>query len=124
MKKNLFALLIGLGCLTAHAQQLAFPGAEGYGAYATGGRGCPVVHVTNLNAEGPGSLAEAVSQPGRFVVFDVGGIIDITGHNLTIASNIRRDGPKSSTATATAWPTNGSGPTAWTRNATMQTSTR
>lgn len=70
------------------AQQLAFPGAEGFGAYATGGRGGEVVHVTNLNAAGAGSLAEAVSKPGRFVVFDVGGVIDITGKNITIASNV------------------------------------
>jgi len=47
-----------------------------------------VVHVTNLNASGPGSLADAVSQPNRTVVFDVGGVIDITGQNLTIASNL------------------------------------
>lgn len=74
--------------LGIHAQQLAFPGAEGYGAYASGGRGGTVVHVTNLNDSGAGSLAEAVSKPGRIVVFDVGGVIDITKSNLTIASNI------------------------------------
>lgn len=74
--------------LTMSAQQLAFPGAEGYGAYASGGRGCTVVHVTNLNAAGKGSLADAVSQPNRFVVFDVGGVIDITGKSITISSNI------------------------------------
>ena len=67
---------------------VAFPGAEGYGAYASGGRGCEVVHVTNLNAAGTGSLADAVSQPNRFVVFDVGGVIDITGKSITISSNI------------------------------------
>ena len=67
--------------LGIHAQQLAFPGAEGYGAYASGGRGGTVVHVTNLNDSGAGSLAEAVSKPGRIVVFDVGGVIDITKYN-------------------------------------------
>lgn len=74
--------------ISAQAQQLAFPEAEGYAAYATGGRGGTVVHVTNLNASGAGSLADAVSQSGRIVVFDVGGVIDITNSSITIASNI------------------------------------
>ncbi|MCH5175251.1 MAG: hypothetical protein J1F40_05145 [Prevotellaceae bacterium] len=88
MKKSIFVVLSLANVLTVGAQQLAFPGAEGYGAYASGGRGCEVVHVTNLNAAGAGSLADAVSQPNRFVVFDVGGVIDITGKSITIASNI------------------------------------
>lgn len=67
MKKILLMALALVGALNAmNAQQLAFPGAEGYGAYASGGRGCQVVHVTNLNAAGSGSLADAVSQPNRF----------------------------------------------------------
>ena len=74
--------------ICAHAQTLAFPEAEGYAAYATGGRGGTVYHVTNLNKSGAGSLADAVSQPNRFVVFDVGGVIDITGSSITINSNI------------------------------------
>ena len=59
---------------------LAFPGAEGYGAYARGGRGGKVLWVTNLNDSGPGSLREAVEAKGpRTVLFRVGGVIETKG---------------------------------------------
>ena len=59
---------------------LAFPGAEGYGAYAQGGRGGKVLFVTNLNDSGPGSLREAVEAKGlRTVIFRVGGVIETKG---------------------------------------------
>ena len=61
-------------------RQLAFPGAEGYGRYAQGGRGGVVYHVTNLsNKREPGSFIYGLLDLDgpRTIVFDVSGIIDM-----------------------------------------------
>lgn len=60
------------------AQQLAFPGAEGWGRYALGGRGGQVLFVTNLKDKGPGSLRAAIeAQVPRIVVFKISGTIEL-----------------------------------------------
>ena len=57
---------------TAWASVPAFPGAEGGGAEARGGRGGRIIEVTNLNSDGPGSLRAACEASGpRIVVFRV-----------------------------------------------------
>lgn len=71
---------------------LAFPGAEGFGRFTTGGRGGRVLKVINLNDAGEGSLRAALEATGpRIVVFEVDGTIplksdiDVRNGDLTIA---------------------------------------
>jgi hypothetical protein len=60
------------------ADLVAFPGAEGGGAYSFGGRGGKVIVVTSLEDRGPGTFREACETGGaRIVVFNVAGIIRI-----------------------------------------------
>lgn len=93
MKRISFVVLLSLIGISNYAQLPAFPGAEGFGKYSLGARAVEmpqIYHVTNLNDAGAGSFRDAISQPGRIVVFDVAGIIKINerlifSSNLTVA---------------------------------------
>ena len=71
--------------------QLAFPGAEGYGKHTVGGRGGDVYEVTNLNDSGEGSLRAAVEERTKDCRFQgLGhdrpeGNLDIKNPYITIA---------------------------------------
>jgi len=83
------ALIFATGS-SSRAQLVAFPGAEGAGQYAAGGRGGDVYHVTNLNDSGLGSLRYGVDNASgpRTIVFDTGGTIDLASRIRVDSSNI------------------------------------
>jgi pectate lyase len=81
---RLFALgLTALVTTAVHAIPV-IPGAAGFGMETPAGRGGTVFKVTNLNADGSGSLKECVDgTKARICVFEVSGVIHLTS-DLTI----------------------------------------
>ncbi len=93
MKRLLLSTLALSACLAASAQfdsAPAFPGAEGFARYVTGGRGGDVYHVTSLADDGSvGTLRWAVNKAGkRTIVFDVDGTIYLTSALEVSSGNV------------------------------------
>ncbi|MFS0725283.1 fibronectin type III domain-containing protein [Paenibacillus sp. 1P07SE] len=103
MKKGLALILCAALCFSllpvsapaAHAANEAvlpaFPGAEGFGAAATGGRGGEVYHVTSYELTGPGTFHDALTTVGdtpRTIVFEISGELTIPQIIVRGKSNI------------------------------------
>lgn len=71
----------------ADSPHLAFPGAEGFGALATGGLNGDVYCVTNLEDSGPGTFRDAVSRSHRMITFGVAGVIHLKS-NVSVGSDL------------------------------------
>ncbi|MFZ4769723.1 MAG: pectate lyase family protein [Ferruginibacter sp.] len=70
------------------SRPIAFPGAEGFGKYTTGGRGGKVYVVTNLDDKGTGSFREAAeAKENRIIVFALSGTIHLET-KLSIKGNV------------------------------------
>jgi len=84
-------IVVNLPLNAQHSTLLAFPGAEGFGKYTTGGRGGKLLLVTNLDDSGEGSFRQAAEQKlARIIVFRVSGTIHLQSplgirDNVTIA---------------------------------------
>jgi hypothetical protein len=108
MKGFSLSLAVGLMLVSNSEQaaaqtpdSLAFPGAEGFGRFTVGGRGGVVLHVTDLGDASTGQLYNAFGAPvesdevasygegtlrwalegvpgPRYVVFDIGGVANLT----------------------------------------------
>ena len=85
----LLLLVVATVPASPHSTTLpSFPGAEGFGAGAKGGRGGEVYEVNTLADDGPGSLRDAVRKPHRTIVFRVSGTIDLKSRLVIDQPNI------------------------------------